>query len=386
MRIAVITSYFPNSAQPYRGNSAYHTLRRMTQRATVRVFCPLTRYPNWFPPRRFPYHRPNLDYKLPDLQAEYFEYPAVPVLSRPVNPKNCRRYLLERLKSFGPDVILNYFIYPEGCAAASIAADLKIPAVLGVIGSDVNRIPDLITRWHTQRALRRAACVLTVSKQLTEQALALGASRQRVATIPNGCDLAVFHPRERRGARARIGLAPESELILFVGWIAPTKGVRELLAAFSELAKKKPLLNIAFAGEGALVSEIAAQAGAANISHRIFLPGALTRAEVAEWMCSADVFCLPSYAEGCPNVIIEALSCGVPVVASNIGGIPDLVDRHCGILIPPRNSQALVRALDDALSAHWDRSYIAAKSNRSWDDVAEETLAVCSEAVRRGVN
>ncbi|MGH9583319.1 MAG: glycosyltransferase [Bryobacteraceae bacterium] len=386
LKIAVVTSYFPNSAQPYRGHSAYHTLRSMASRATVRVFCPITRYPDWFPPRRFPYYRTDLNHRLPDVDVEYFEYPVVPLFSRPFNPAICRRRLISRIKAFEPAVLLNYFVYPEGCAAVSVAEDLKIPVVLGVIGSDVNRIPDAVTRWHTQRALRRATCVIALSQQLRRQAVRLGASCHHVATIPNGCDLNVFHPRDRAAARLRVGVPEDAELILFAGWIAPTKGVRELFEAFAVLSKKRPSARLALVGEGALASEIAAQAQAAGLAHRLLMPGTLTSLEVAEWMAAADVFCLPSYAEGCPNVILEALACGIPVVASAVGAIPDLVDDGCGILVPARDSLALSQALGAALAAAWDRSYIAAKWNRSWSSVAEETLAVCSNAVARGAN
>jgi glycosyltransferase involved in cell wall biosynthesis len=386
LRIAVVTSYFPTSAQPYRGHSAYHTLRRMEKFAKIRVFCPVIRYPDWFPPRRFPHYRVDLRYKTQGLDAEYFEYPAVPLLSRPFNPAVCRSRLAWRIAAFAPDVILNYFVYPEGCAAADLGVKLKIPIVLGVIGSDVNRIPDLVTRWHTQRALRRASAVIAVSGQLGQQAARLGVPAQRIATIPNGCDLETFHPGDQFAARERLGIPPDAELILFVGWMIPTKGVHELFRAFAELSQTRPALTIAFVGEGALLAEVRAQALATNLAGRVLTPGTLTSSQVAEWMAAADVFCLPSYAEGCPNVVIEALASGRPVVASRVGAIPEMVDDRSGILIPPRDSRSLAEALNHALAEKWDHSYIATKWNRSWMSVAEETLAVCSQAVHNGVN
>ena len=94
-------------------------------------------------------------------------------------------------------------------------------------------------------------------------------------------------------------------------------------------------------------------------------------------MRAADVFCLPSYSEGCPNVVVEALACGRPVVATKVGGIPELVRDGCGILIAPRDAAELRGALDQALSARWDREEIARTSARSWASVAAETMAVC---------
>jgi glycosyltransferase involved in cell wall biosynthesis len=356
----------------------------MTDLADIKVFCPLTRYPEWLLPRRFPYYRTNLAHAVPDFPTEYFEYPAIPVASRPFNPAMCKHFLLERVAAFRPDVILNFFVYPEGCAAVSVGEILEKPVVLGVIGSDVNRIPDFVAKWHTQRALRRASSVVTVSRQLTSRAVALGADPERTKTIPNGCDTSIFRPRDAEQVRDRLGIPRHAKLVVFVGWLAPTKGVRELLTAANELARKNPALRIAFIGEGALASEIRSLGESGDLAGRIFAPGVLPSSEVALWMAAADVFCLPSYAEGCPNVVLEAMACGRPVVASHVGAIPELIDRESGILTPPRDPHALAQALERALNVEWNTTQIALRSNRSWRTVAEETWAVCEQALQEG--
>ena len=98
---------------------------------------------------------------------------------------------------------------------------------------------------------------------------------------------------------------------------------------------------------------------------------------MAQWMRAADVFCLPSYSEGCPNVVVEALACGRPVVSTEVGGVPELVNESNGILVAPRDAVALRTALDKALDKAWDSDEIARTSARSWETVAQETLAVC---------
>ena len=103
-------------------------------------------------------------------------------------------------------------------------------------------------------------------------------------------------------------------------------------------------------------------------------------ARVARWLAAADVFAFPSYAEGCPNVVIEALNCGIPVVATTVGGIPELVGSHNGILVPPRDVFSLVEALRTALSTKWDPYAIAERANRSWDHVAQEVFEACEVA------
>jgi glycosyltransferase involved in cell wall biosynthesis len=93
---------------------------------------------------------------------------------------------------------------------------------------------------------------------------------------------------------------------------------------------------------------------------------------------------LPSYAEGCPNVILEALNCGRPVVATQVGDIPELVDRSCGLLIPVGDVEALTSAMDSALDSTWDEDLIAKRFRRSWKNVAQEVLAICEASLDDG--
>jgi len=98
--------------------------------------------------------------------------------------------------------------------------------------------------------------------------------------------------------------------------------------------------------------------------------------DVAVWMTAADLVTLPSYMEGCPNVVVEALACGRPVVATNVGGIPELMSGTHGRLVPPRDAPALAEALGGVLDATWDAAAISAHGSRSWGTVAAELRQV----------
>jgi glycosyltransferase involved in cell wall biosynthesis len=93
------------------------------------------------------------------------------------------------------------------------------------------------------------------------------------------------------------------------------------------------------------------------------------------------VLALPSYREGYPNVVIEALSCGRPVIATDVGGIPELVDESSGILVAPRDSRALANAIQTAMEQNWDEQLISEKFHRSWNEAAEELLRVCELSI-----
>jgi glycosyltransferase involved in cell wall biosynthesis len=98
-------------------------------------------------------------------------------------------------------------------------------------------------------------------------------------------------------------------------------------------------------------------------------------------MAAADLVTLPSYMEGCPNVVIEALASGRPVVATNVGGIPEIMNGECGLLVPPRDSRSLAQALASVLDRTWDASVISAQCSRSWEDVAADVLEVFDSLV-----
>lgn len=372
-RIAVVTPYWPFPGMPYRGQSAYQTLLLLQDRADIAAFCPVPSYPGWL--RRGKPSGLDGAFK-PAIPTEYIQYPAVPALSRGTNGWVSGRYVLPALRQFRPDLLLNYWIYPEGYAAVMAGRKLGRPVILCSIGSDLKRLPGAITRSLTQKTLAQADFVMAVSEDLRNEAVRLGADAPRTATVQNGCDLSVFAPAEQSAARTSLGVVPNREIIVFVGFLSEAKGLRELARAMEQLLPARPNLTAVLIGEGVLRQELEGAKG-------IQLAGRQTSAQIAQWMAAANVFCLPSYSEGCPNAVVEALACGCPVVATNVGGIPDLVEDSSGILVPARDSAALAAALDQALSRSWDRAAIARQNRRSWADAAEETWRICTQVLAR---
>ena len=381
VKVTVVTPYFPTSAESYRGHSAFHTLTYLKEFADVEVICPLTSYAGL---HQFRTYKPqDLSYRPPGIPTTYFEYPAIPLLTRPFNAAVCERYLEPYLAKSRPDVILNYWLYPEGLAAVRAGHAMGVPVVVGSIGSDLRRIPDPISRRLVKRTLTDADRIITVSDELRRRAIALGTEPEKVVSILNGCDTAIFHPGPREQARRAASAADDHELILYVGSLLESKGLYELTKAFSSIARSRPNARLVFIGEGPARKGIVNKSDAAGILGRVMMLGRQPSTTVADWLRAANVFCLPSHSEGCPNVIVEALACACPVVATDVGGIPELVKEGCGILVPPHDPEALAKALETALSRNWDYEAIGRISRRGWKQVAEETFAVCSAALER---
>lgn len=378
-RIALLSSYFPTGDEPYRGHGAYQTLRMMRDRAELCAFVPLPAYPDWYKraPREFRYKKANASYQPPDLTARYFRYTTLPGVGRLLNGRLVLSQVRRAIAEFRPNLILNYWLYPDGWAAVKLGQELNVPVILGGLGSDLRRIGDSYTRRATRWALERAHFVITVSHELREQAIALGAAPERSQTILNGFDETVFRPGDRAAERARLKLGSGEEYVLYVGSLIPSKGLVELAEAFVALAARRPKLHLVCGGEGPYKDALLARAAEAGLSARLHLPGALPSASVRDWMVAADLFCLPSHSEGCPNVVVEALACDRAVVGTRVGGIPELVNAANGVLVEARNAASLEQGLEQALTRAWAPGEVAATYRRSWRVVADETWEVC---------
>jgi len=382
LKVTLVTPIFPIPAQQYRGHSEYEIILALSKRAEVNVICPFPRYPKWFQPT-YDHRRPDLSYSPPGVSTRYFEYPALPGVTRCINGLVCAKYLEPYLRECMPDVACNFWLYPEGYATVAVAHRLGIPAVVGSIGSDLNRFADPASRWLTRRTMKRATFVLTKSEHLRQRAIQMGICPSKVRTIQNGCNPSVFHLRDRSAARAQLAVNEKVELVLFVGRLDTAKGIEELLEAFASLASRRPNLRLAFVGDGPGGAHLRSKAKQLALEDRIILNGAGSSQDVAEWLAAANVLALPSYNEGYPNVVVEALSCGRPVIATNVGGILELVNEESGILIAPRDSRALASAIEKAMDRRWDEPSISEQFRRSWDEAAAELLRICELAVQQ---
>ena len=379
VRLALVTHLWPVPGAPHAGKPIYETALRLRGAVEIEVFFPAPRYPRprWLQPARFAYHRVDPGQAPPGLKTHYLEYATVPGIGRVFNGLWTQRVLEPALRAWSPDVILSYWLYPTAWAALRVGRRLGVPVIVGSRGSDLHRMPDALVRRMTSATLRNADAVITVTEDLRSAAIRLGASSASTHSIPNGCDLRVFHPIERIDARRALGLPVDGSLLVQVGNLISSKGIFDLWSAFEMLAASYPSLRLALVGEGPAEAAVRERAKASGLIQRLLMPGARPVAEIALWLNAADVVCLASHGEGCPNVVIEALCCGRPVVGSDVGGIPELVVEGCGLLAPARNPSAFAKAISQALETVWEPRAIAARFSRSWEDVARETLAIC---------
>ena len=385
LRIALVTPILPLAHDRTRGRYIFETAAALGRRADVRVYFQLNRYPQRGPLGWRTLLRGDVDEpcSIEGLDVECFSYPSIQFATRLLNGLTSSRFLTPRVAAFAPDVVIGYWIYPDGFAALRAARRLRVPCVVGALGSDVH-VRSGIASWITGRVIRRADALVTVSEAMRAAALRdFGADGARVHTIVNGFNTGVFRPGPKAAARLALGLPPDDRLLVYVGRLVESKGLRELLSAFVPLARQLPDCRLALVGDGPMHAELGRLAAAAGLGSRVTLTGGLEPQAVADWVRASDLLTLPSWSEGYPNVVVEALACGRPVVASDVGGTGEIVDPSNGLLVPPRDPAALLQALTVAMVRGWDHAGIAARMTRTWDDVAGETLLVCKQVIER---
>jgi len=383
-RIAVVTRYFPSSGEPAEGRSLYQTLRIASRSADIKVFYPNAVYPSWLRPPSRIYDKLDRGFSPPDVNVSYYDFPALPLLSRPLNARLAYRTLLPHVSAFSPDVILGCFLYPAGFAALRIGQRLGIPVVAMSTGSDINRIGDPISAWYTRVVLREADFLVTASEDLCKKAVAMGAAPAKARPLPNGCDLSTFRVMDRHGARQRLNIDPDFEAVVYVGRIDVKKGLRELVEAAAMLHPNRPALHVYLVGNGPDRNQLERLVLSHSASAYVHMVGGCAFDEVAVWMTAANLVTLPSYMEGFPNTVLEALACGRPVVATHVGGIPEIMSDACGRLVPPREAGKLAAAITAVLDRCWDPAVIAAQWSRSWSTRAEELLEIFDSVASGG--
>ena len=253
---------------------------------------------------------------------------------------------LRRFSLPASDLIHAHFVDPVGAAAARWCSELSRPLVVTAHGSSVHTHP-MRNRRVRQRVCETATAsdaLLAVSQPLADQLSNL--ADVPVEWLPNGTDTIQFSPGNAVTARKRLGLASTTSYLLYLGRLDARKGVLDLLQAFAQLAPVHTQWELLLVGSGPALSTLQTLSGQHNLTDRVHLIGPVAHNEVVHWLRAADLFVLPSHAEGLPTTILEAGAAACPVVATNVGGISDIIKhRTTGWLIPPRRPNELQKAL-----------------------------------------
>lgn len=399
LRVLIFTNLFPNPEDPTRGIFTWQLAREIRELCDVTVVCPLPWFPRWRFLRRFEqwsgFARVPGEYEFRGMQVHSPKYPMLPKVSEPLLGvlmflgTFAKVWRLHRRKRF--DLINPMWLYPDAVAAGWIGRLLGIPLVPTALGCDVNLfLGERAKRGQILAMLGRAPAITAVSEALRERMVAEGIRPDRIATTPNGVDADLFFLRDRLKSRQELGLPSEGRLIVYVGRLSEEKGLPTLIEAAGRLRRKGHEFQLVLVGEGPLRATLQARIAELGVEGSVRFVGREDHRRVAVWLGACDVFCLPSLREGCPNVVLESLSSGRPVVASRVGAIPDLVSADTGILVEANDTEQLATALGTAFGRGWNEARIAASmSAYSWRGAAmryrKSYQAAAGEKTSRGL-
>jgi glycosyltransferase involved in cell wall biosynthesis/peptidoglycan/xylan/chitin deacetylase (PgdA/CDA1 family) len=394
MNILFISSVYPTFIDPTKGTFNRSLVRALNRRHQVRVIAPVS----WLDDLRARGGRGARQngrlrsLALDDVPVDYPRYYYSPKVLRRFYGRfywhSMRHSLARLLAAWRPDVVIAFWAHPDGEAAIRAAHALGVASAVIVGGSDVlvlGRDPG--RRRCVRNVLSAADAVVAVSDDLQKRVINLGISPEKVHVWARGIDVSLFSPGDRCDARRRLGIPPTRPSLLWVGRMDPVKGLDILIESCVLLRERGVDFQLYLIGAGPLRGELIAQVEAKRLSEQITFVGPKLHDELPDWYRAADLTVLPSRSEGLPNVLRESLACGSPFVASNVGGIAEIADPRCSMLVPPEDPSALADALAQGLARWGGNGSAIAPVFPTWDESADALMKILKPYVgSRAVN
>jgi glycosyltransferase involved in cell wall biosynthesis len=389
LKILVFSSLYPNAAQPVHGLFVERRLLEVlgTGRVQARVVAPVPLFPSASP--RFgeyaTYARVPRSETRSGLDVVHPRYPLVPKVGMSAAPLLMALAtwpVVRRLReTFAFDLIDAHYYYPDGVAAALLGAWLGVPVTITARGTDINLIPRFrLPRAWIRWAARRSGASIAVCEALREEMIEIGIDRSRIRVLRNGVDLGLFRPLDRAASRADLGL-DGGRWLLSVGQLIDRKGHDVAIRALPRL----PGWSLLIAGDGPLRGSLESLANGLGVADRVRFAGAVPQPRLPTYYSAVDALVLASSREGWANVLLEAMACGTPVVASSVWGTPEVVAAPAaGVLMRDRTAEALVSALERLLENYPRREATRAYAESyDWTPTTRGQLALFAQLAGR---
>jgi glycosyltransferase involved in cell wall biosynthesis len=248
------------------------------------------------------------------------------------------------------DVISAHWVYPDGFGAMLVAKKYNIPISIHALGCDINEYTKYpLRKKRIIEALSRSDINIVKSRELKYKITELGISGDKTHVIHNGVDQEKFKHIDKINTRKELSLELNKRYVLFVGNFQIEKGLEYLIRAAKLIDDNS--VHILIIGSGPLETQLHSLVKELGVSQKITFLGRVEHDLIPKYMGGVDLLCLPSLREGCPNVVLESLSCGTPVVASNVGAVPDIITQsHYGTIVQTQDPKAIAAAITKLLA------------------------------------
>lgn len=393
LKLLLFSTLFPNSIQPLQGSFILERMRHLIPFASMTAVAPIPYFPRikvskrWFKFSSVP--RVERFGGFETYHPRYVVLPKLGMVTHGISMFFGSLFEVWRqLRMTDYDLIDAHYVYPDGLAAVLLGALLRKPVVVSARGSDISLFPQYRSiRPLVKLVLKRADAVIAVAQSLKDVMVDLGCPSEKIQVIRNGVDPLKFRPQRQVTAREKLGLPSHRPIVLAVGHLSENKGFHLLIDAIASLRRQRPDLMLVIVGDGVYRSHLKTQIRRLHLQSNVMLAGERPNEELSVWYSAADLFCLASEREGCPNVLLEAIACGCPALTTRAGGTSEIITSPMLGTLVERTPEAFAFAIDEALGHPWDRAAIAAHGrSHGWDKVAASILDVFSQVVARHKN
>ena len=390
IKLLTFSSLFPNPVIPQHGVFVENRLRHLIASGEVesKVVAPVP----WFPLSASFFGEYAKFSQVPsqnirhDITIEHPRYLVIPKIGMTMTPDAMVRSALPVIQKiiddgYDFDILDAHYFFPDGIAAVKIAKKLNKPVIITARGTDLNLIPNYPKpRAMIQWAANEADAMITVCQALKDTLVELGADENKVTALRNGVDLKTFTPPENR-EELRNNLNISGKTILSVGHLIERKGHYLLIEAMSLMPETKLFI----AGQGADLKQLQNLAAEKGVSDRVSFLGSVPYDKLKNYYGAVDMLVLASSREGWANVLLEAMACGTPVVATNIWGTPEVVaSSEAGILVEERTPKALADGVQRLYQQYPDRNKTRKYAEKfSWDDTTSGQLNIFNKILGR---
>ena len=397
MRVMEVSQEYPNRYYPQLGTFIKQSIDSIAdQKIDITVVSPKAYV---IPFSAFPYHNfsklPRIEHtEKYDLHYPRYIYAVPKKYFYPITGFSyayfISRYAVKNIKP-KPDLIHAHWAYPDGYGMIGLAKKWNIPLVVSALGT-LERITAYEGSYTSKQIIETmnfAESILSVSEDIKLHVVNLGIEEDKIIVVPNGVDIEKFKPLGKKNSRNLLNLPENKNIILFVGSLGSIKGVEYLIKAAKDFVNTDTELYLVGRDDG-LKKSLVKMAQELKIIDFIKFIGPVNHEKIPIWISASDILVLPSLSEGRPNVVLEALACEVPVVATDVGGIPELmIEGETGYLVPAKNPVQLSEKINKLLENENLRAKMGKFGRKSiiqrgltWEAHAKKTVEIYSKLVQ----
>lgn len=391
-KIIALSLLFPNRSFPNYGIFVLNRLKALKEFCDIRVVAPSPKFPFMEKFRRFKgFSSIPPKETIDGFQVTHTFFPIIPRYFKWIDSISYLLFTLPHIhkirKSFNFQIIDVHWVYPDILTAYLCAKIYKKKFIVTVRGLEALHLGERgIRKKILDFLLIKADYIITLSSELKSLVEDIGVSKEKIKVILNGVNISDFFLMDQKMARRHIGIPEEKKVIISVGSLIKTKGHHKIIEALPLLED----LNVELYIIGGIGQEgddkvFLEEVAASNHLSNVHFVGKVPHGELTYWYNLADLFCFASYNEGCPNVIMEALACGTPVVASDVGAMRDIIDSSLkGYIFSAQDEEEMRKKIRNALTQKWDRKAIhLSMKKESWGECARQVLETYNDVLSK---